>query len=484
MDVEEREPAPSVATSKDPMRQRMTYWALAAVFVIGVVAIGVVSRADNKDSVAGSGGLPKLAIGSSGALGEAAMSADRSMMPYQQVEYRLADGIAEPPMQATAYRLADPTEDDVAGLAKALGLNGEVKDAAEATANRGAPDEAQKGQGWVVEDGKRTLQVQRGNGSSWWFSAEDPNTAVSSSPAVEKCEMPRCPEGAACTQVCESPEYVEPQRPTDLPDKAEAERVGVEVLEKIGASSGKVTVDDGFTSWVVSRVPVVDGKPITGQTTSVAVGSKSAIVNGYGMLGKPAALGDYPLVGLQAGFERLKSGYGGPGCPNCRTLEATADQATTDEATTDEATTNTGSGSGSAEPPPQPSEPPTPVEPDGGNGGGSGSSGSPGVAPGEPPAACDAAADCVPPDTTPPGPPPPPKVVTITAVKLGVQTYNDLLVPIYVFTTDEGHDVTAIAVTDEYIEQASPTPEPEPMPMPADGGATEPQVDPAEPAKE
>ncbi|HVM06041.1 MAG TPA: hypothetical protein VM242_12800, partial [Acidimicrobiales bacterium] len=110
--------------------------------------------------VAGNGdgaGLVKLPVASVGGESSAA-AADRSALyapAHGGVEYRLAGDLPALPSEAAAYRLgATASPEDVARLAGALGLDGDVRDVDGA---------------WAVRDGDRELRVERYPGLPWYL---------------------------------------------------------------------------------------------------------------------------------------------------------------------------------------------------------------------------------------------------------------------------------------------------------------------------
>ncbi|HET7655157.1 MAG TPA: hypothetical protein VFK42_19145 [Acidimicrobiales bacterium] len=331
------------------MRERRVLWVVLAAFVVGMIAVAGLAAVDDDSS--GPPRLPALALGAAGreaAAGAAAAPAD-SMLALGPVEYRVGDGVLDAalPDHASAWAVDDRVDvDDVRRLASALGVDGTPQ---------------QDDVAWTVRDGAHQVRVEKQAGAPWSFSPWSPgcgdDMAVSSdgtvscggagfagsgtgsaesgaatatvvapppTPAtsVEPCAMPDCPPDAACAQVCPtpSPEPLPeppppPERPADLPSKADAERIARDVLTKAGLDldGADVRVDDGFSQWMVAVDPVVGGLPTQGMASTVAVGPKGAIQFAGGWLGVPTEGDDYPLAGVNAGVERLKSGYPGGG---------------------------------------------------------------------------------------------------------------------------------------------------------------------------
>jgi hypothetical protein len=236
--------------------------------------------------------------------------------------------------------------------------------------------------------------------------APTPSAVPAPPPSVEECKA-RAEAGnsgaGAPEGVCA--EFVEPERPADLPSKAEAERIARDLLANVGLNldGASVRVEDGFSMWYVNVDPMVNGLPTFGWPWSVSVGPKGALTGVSGWLDTPDHLDDYPLAGTDVGLERLRNGGGyGQWMP----YPMAARDAT---------------------------EPAIAID-------------------------CPPEADC---------PAPEPQVVTITGVKLGLQfapVYTEdgpgtpLLIPTYLFEAkDNDYPLPVIAVTDEYLpEQPEP----------------------------
>jgi hypothetical protein len=330
------------------MRERRVLWVVLAAFVVGMIAVAGLAAVDDGSSGSGPHRLPPLAFGAAGR--DAAAPAATSMLARGPVEYRVAGSLPSLPDHASAWTVGNGVDvETVRRLASALGV-------------KGAPKEDDTA--WTVQDGTHQLRVEKQAGAPWsfspWMPDCGPDSSVSSdgtvscgsasgsgsasagssgtasatatvvappATSVEPCPMPDCPPGTACAQVCPTPtptptpeplpvpEPEQPERPADLPSKAEAERIARDVLTKTGLDldAADVRVDDGFSQWMISADPRVGGLPTQGMGTSVAVGPKGEIQFANGWLGDPTEGDDYPLAGVQAGIERLKSGYPGGG---------------------------------------------------------------------------------------------------------------------------------------------------------------------------
>jgi hypothetical protein len=181
----------------------------------------------------------------------------------------------------------------MAALAAALGLGGQ-------------PGEGPGG--WTVREGRRGLVVHRLAGAPWTYGSGilgpclrpsrgpyrpgaaipclDPDTAVSSGPLVP----------------------ARPLRPRDLPSRAEAERVARDLAARAGLDldGARVRVSDGYATRTVTIAPAVGDRPTSGFAWTVAVGPGGSIRRASGYLATPEPADTYPLIGVEAGFERLK----------------------------------------------------------------------------------------------------------------------------------------------------------------------------------
>ncbi|MEO7428800.1 MAG: hypothetical protein ABIY48_05385, partial [Acidimicrobiales bacterium] len=284
------------------------------------------------------------------------------------VTYVAGDGLPALGGKADAYRIDGAVDAArVSALASALGMHGDAR---------------HEGPLWHLQDGDKVLEVYEESGGSWWYSpnqgmvwsgggsssggcdpdatecaangtgtvepattspdatcandgtvcATGPATSTTSCPANAKCIAPvppvsePCAAGADCpTQVCSPdgscPPPPVPQPPADLPSKAEARTIALDLLGATGMdlSDAKVTVDGPYEAWYVTVEPKLDGVPVSGWQASVAVGSKGAIMSAGGTLATPERLGSYPLLDTRAAIERLNKlqngGYGGGPMP-------------------------------------------------------------------------------------------------------------------------------------------------------------------------
>jgi hypothetical protein len=346
-----------------------------------------------------------------------------------RVEYRVQGTLPGLAAHAAAYRLAaTATEEQVSRLAGSLGVHGAV------TADTS---------GWTVTGSGSTLRVQRTGGLPWMLAQ-----SAGSSIGISGCAvaMPAGPASAPGKPPAGSGTVAPPPCPVPtavpgLPSRAEAEQLARTDLSRAGLDLQGAVLDTsgGIGEWFVSVVPAVGGVPVVAAAWSMAVGPHGSLLTASGWLAGPASAGDYPLVGVPAGLDRLRAGgtwilRGGPGGPGPMPMM--------------------GASSGLNAP----------------------SQGSPvQVAPMAPPLppACVAGPACLTPA------PPPPTILTVTGVHLGLawatpadaNVSETWLVPVYVFELGGGGTVPVLAVADRFITPPSAVPPvkilPEPLPLPA-----------------
>jgi hypothetical protein len=391
-----------------------------------------------------------------------------------RVEYRVEGTLPGLATHAVAYRLsATATDGQVARLAGAFGLTGAVSSDAS---------------GWTVTGPGSTLHVERTGGLPWRLAPTSGGGISSSGCAVA---VPVAPPGAekgspagtvAPPQACPSPTPV-----PGLPSRAEAERQARATLSSAGLDLGGATVAmfGGVSDWSVGILPAVAGVPLP-VPWSVTVGPHGVVLSASGWLATPASAGDYPLVGVPAGVERLRQGgtwvlRGGPGPMPLMMGASGAQNVATEAAPAPQGAP----GAPVAVPPPFPY--PTPVVAPGAPAAKPPSSpyptpagepclkGGPCSAPGRPPLVpvCPGGPSC------PTASPPPPVIVSVTGVHLGLGWGTPAgaaggeawLVPVYLFELKPGGVVAVIAVADRFVTPPSAIPPvrtlPEPVPLPA-----------------
>lgn len=489
------------------MRTRVAPLATVVAFALAVAIVA---------ALAGRGGggqdLIKLPFASSagGAEDAAASTASRTMLApaFGGFEYKVAGTLPELPSTAPGYQLGTTTTAAaVRALAEALGLDGEVveKDGAWVVTAGGKElrvDEA-PGLPWylgpscpeqpVSSDGPADLVarfcgqgVAVGSGSGLApapepapavaepvckvtptgevCSAASPTVAVASpapvpSPTVAACK----PDATDCAvpPPVDTPVPVPlpapdpPARPAGFPTREAAERQARDLFDRLGVGTVDFAMDDGWLTWEARVEPNVDGLPVFGLWHSVSIGAGGEVERANGYLARPERIGDYPLVGVAKGLERLKNpatmSAGGAVATDVATFEATGE--TIEPATTVVDGDSTAGSVGSA---------------------GAGVSGITAEEAAKLEAErreAEANVDCADPtvrcQTAPPPdlvvdplPPVPvePVVQTITGVHLALMQIDAVLVPVYVFELEEGGETFPVpAVTDEWLQEQAPS---------------------------
>ncbi|WP_328637930.1 hypothetical protein [Streptomyces canus] len=187
--------------------------------------------------------------------------------PYG-VTYRVDGSLPEGPNSAPVYRTqGQVTEDDVARLAGALGVDGTP---------------VAQGQVWRVgaRDGSGpSLQVNRQAPGAWTFQRY--------SPVIDNCDS---------ATVCGAE-----QTPTGSPvSVAVAEKAAAPVLKAAGQDRAKLDASQVMGAQrVVNADPVVGGLPTYGWTTGVTVNGQGDVVGGTGQLKAPVKSDTYPVLSAE-----------------------------------------------------------------------------------------------------------------------------------------------------------------------------------------
>jgi hypothetical protein len=360
-----------------------------------------------------------------------------------RVEYRVQGTLPTLPSEALAYRLGEDTSTQaVSRLASALGVSGAVSSDA---------------QGWTVTGSASSLRVERAPGLPWELAQSGGGVGIGySGCAVAMPGRVAVPPGVApapsTVAPASPPACVQPTPVPGLPSRTDAEQRATAALRAAGLdlTGAHVEASGGIGEWFVSITPSVGGIPLTGAGWSVTVGPHDAVVSASGWLAPPAGAGDYPLVGVQAGLDRLRAGgrwilRGGPGPVPLLGIAAGG--------------TNIASSAGSA--PPAVAAPPAQVAP---------------VAPAPPVAPVPLPTKGAPVPAS--AAPLPVTVLTVTSVHLGLawgtpagETGEAWLVPVYVFELSGGGTVPVIAVADGLLATPAPvTPGVKILPAPAPAG--------------
>ncbi|TVZ99430.1 hypothetical protein [Streptomyces sp. BK340] len=193
--------------------------------------------------------------------------------------YVAAGKLAEGPGSAPVYApKGEVGKDDVARLAKALGVDGTP---------------VAEGPGWRVggKDGSGpTLRVTRDAPGSWTFSRYAPGTD-------------NCKKITVCVQ--------DPGAPAGEPvSVAVAEKAAAPVLKALGQDDAKVDAGQIMGAQrVVNADPVVGGLPTYGWTTGLTVDKQGDVVGGHGLLVAPAEGNTYPVLGAEKTLALMNSGH-------------------------------------------------------------------------------------------------------------------------------------------------------------------------------
>jgi hypothetical protein len=407
-----------------------------------------------------------------------------------RVVYRLAGSLAPLAAQAPGYQMTGTTTvAQVTRLATALGVSGPVA----ADAN-----------GWVVTDPHHQLSVRRVGGLPWTLtgmggaavagsgcavalpaaisgagtggsSGSPPNQG--SAPSNPPSEPPSTLGLPAASSSTPPPTCPSPTTVPGLPSSAEATRLAADALSRAGLDLTGATLHatGGATEWDVTIDPTVGGEPVIADPWSLAVGANGAILSGSGYLGSPQKVGDYQLVGLAIGVQRLEQGV--PWTSFGRRGPVPMMGAATS--------------AGGAGPAPATPSPATPSQVGPVTTCGSGRSCADATPPFSAPCPTGSSCPTLPARPTLPAQPvPSTTVATITGahLALGWWSMSDpatpvvWLLPAYVFELDNASTVAVLAVADRYLAGLSPVttttdqkppplpPSPSPTPQPAPAG--------------
>jgi hypothetical protein len=321
-------------TRRRRRRGLLALWGVLAVLAVAIGAVAVLAGDDDP---------PKLPIALGGvgdgrAMAEADAAGDQAMSMMAWVRYVAGDDLPALGGDAPAHRLSDAVDRDaLQDVAAALGLEGEP---AEQPGNPGT---------WEVtgEDGSLLAAGPYGGGG-WWYTAASAlqgggsssssgAAEVDGSCGVDSCEdlaarereaaaadgtgeapVSDCAPDADCADdvvPLPTPAPVEVTPPADLPSKAEAERIALDLFRDLGVDveGARVVVDGPYEAWYVSIEPRIDGTVVSGYAFNAGIGSDGEIVTAGGVLNRPESLGDYPTVDTRGAIDRLNDQMGGFG---------------------------------------------------------------------------------------------------------------------------------------------------------------------------
>ena len=426
---------------------------VAFALAVAVVAV-VAGQGDDGQKLVK---LPVASMGGTTAESDAATMAApaaRSSMLYAPgVEYKVKGTWPDLPSTAPGYRLSDAaTEDAIRKVAGVLGIEGSVR--------------SEDGS-WVVTDGDRALRVMKFAGLPWYVERMCPDAPVSdrdleikraecagvavpfegegssgSGGAVAQdlpativtalpAQTPPCPAGADCAVAEPAPAVAapatkpaiapapmpadltppdKPVRPEGFPTKEEAEALARETFAKLGAGTEGIIVEDGWTTWEARVEMRLGGLTVLGMDTSVSIGL-DGVERANGWLAVPERIGDYPLVGVEAGFTRLTTPLPAPE-PAPLTTRAGDDIGTIEPAIEPAIECRDTGSAGICAATTFPAEPMPPIEP---------------------------------------------FVETITGAHLALLNTGEALVPAYVFEIEGGGMIPVPAVTDEWLDTEGST---------------------------
>ncbi|MFE7899552.1 hypothetical protein ACFU3E_18865 [Streptomyces sp. NPDC057424] len=187
--------------------------------------------------------------------------------------YRVDGTLPDGPDKAPVYRArGEVTKEDVARLAKALGVEGTP---------------VAQGEAWKIggQDGSGpSLQVNRQAPGSWTFSRYAPGT--------DNCKG---------TDTCSAPQ----SGGTPVSEEV-AEKAAAPVLKAVGQDDAKRDASQVMGAQrVVNASPEVGGLPTHGWTTGITVGGGGEVVGGSGQLKAPVKGDTYPVVGAEKALELM-----------------------------------------------------------------------------------------------------------------------------------------------------------------------------------
>lgn len=196
--------------------------------------------------------------------------------PYG-VTYQADGTLADGPDEAPVYRATgEVTKDEVARLAKALGVDGTP---------------VLEGKAWKVggqDAAGPSLQVNQQAPGTWTFHRYAPGT--------DACQS---------ETVCAS----DPVAPADDPvSEAVAKKAAAPVLKAVGQDDAKLDASQVMGAQrVVNADPVVGGLPTHGWTTGITVNVQGEVVGGSGQLKTPVKSDTYPVVGAEKALQLMNA---------------------------------------------------------------------------------------------------------------------------------------------------------------------------------
>lgn len=457
------------------LRSRRLAFTAAAV-LIGLTACGDDGARTTAGTAAGNAPAVIHLGGAQGSGGNAEVAtADRMMMPMQDITFVWAGGDVDLGSTGAAWTLPAGTDVDtarIAEIARLLGVEGDVRELP-----------ADQGGGWMVgaaDYSTASLTVSTDGMVSWWYNpapstdvsrggcampgeiAVDPGVAIEGDgdvatadtvPADDVAVPPSASEPLPPDMVCE-----EPRPPANVPDSAAAEEQAKQLFAAMGYDTDSFEYEVYADEWGanVTAWLLLDGhrSPIT---LSAGFGAEGALTWASGSLATPQRADDYPLVSIDDAVQRLNDETG-------QWMAYMGGGVARGELAGDSVTVPSGETAGAPEPVPATDVAVAPPDAT------TGQIGEP-VVIDQP--VCDPATDCVIEEM----PPLEPITITFTEVTtdLTMQWAEDgtiWLLPAYTFTSPDMGMYTVIAVDDSFIALPEPLPTPEPLPVetvPVDG---------------
>ncbi len=219
-----------------------------------------------------------------------AATSDMRIAPFV-AEYVLSDDMLALPTADVGYvfdSAAEPTPEQVAQVAGALGVDGEpVLDEQEYGSNwRVGPDDGSAPAVWVYDDAQQ----------SWSYSG-----AWATEMAMDSCAVSVDASGT------ESNDCLPAQPPEGVPTSAEAEQQARQAMAALGVDAGALTFDVYADEWS-ANVSIDDrtAEHPAMRYWNFGYGGAGILQYASGTLATPLPVGPYPLVDLETAFARLQ----------------------------------------------------------------------------------------------------------------------------------------------------------------------------------
>ncbi len=290
---------------------------ITAAVVLGISACG---DPDSQTATSSPSSLPKISIGAGGANASTARGGAESTSIAVGDDARLGwpvqyvyDG--EYPTLApdgTVWQFPagfQPDAEAVRKIAAAFGVQGELAELPE-----------DQGGGWIIGPSDYSgpaINVSKDGLGSWWFSAPgeiDERECISiiepldvdptADPAVDGAPGASVDSAIAPdTDVAPCPA---PEPPANVPDKEAAKQKATELLGSLGVGAEGLEWEAYADEWgaSVTAFTMLEGLR-SGATYSFGFGAEGAVTWASGYMAEPQQVGDYPLVGCEAGVARL-----------------------------------------------------------------------------------------------------------------------------------------------------------------------------------